>query len=264
MTLDIAKYLDDEGVIAVNRDEITRTLSNEKLSQRSIRERYALFSGRFEGFPIYDLLKGRQRAEVAWTLERISDYLTILTDDHRSPVVLDLCCGTGLEAVYLADKLKEVDGKVIGIDFSPEMLSHASARVKKYCLDNVRLIQGNRDALPLARESLDAVVCISSMHEGEPEFFGPCSEVQRRWLWDDKFKAVVPVLKHSGIFVISNSILASRGEERWVDYHSEDAESSWRYIFENNGFDDVESLSFSHYNVDDLYCRAAIVKGRKK
>lgn len=71
--------------------------------------------------------------------------------------VLDVCCGTGLVTMDLAKKVGP-QGKVVGLDFSEQMLEVAKGYLKDFPLkDNVELIQGNAMDLPFADNTFDCV-----------------------------------------------------------------------------------------------------------
>lgn len=63
---------------------------------------------------------------------------------------LDAACGTGRHAAYLA----ELGHHVIGVDANAQMLAVAARK-----LPEVELRQGGLDALPVARDSADLIVC---------------------------------------------------------------------------------------------------------
>lgn len=69
--------------------------------------------------------------------------------------ILDIGCGTGL----LIQRIGEKNGIIIGIDFSKRMLEEA----KKTCggLENVSLICGDADFLPLQEETIDKIFVIT-------------------------------------------------------------------------------------------------------
>lgn len=77
-------------------------------------------------------------------------------------IVLDLGCGPGLWAPLLAEKVKP-DGKVIGIDFSPELINYAMENLKEQPLKNiVRFEVGDFYAIPFEDDTFDLT------------FFGNC------------------------------------------------------------------------------------------
>jgi ubiquinone/menaquinone biosynthesis C-methylase UbiE len=67
---------------------------------------------------------------------------------------LDLGCGTGL----VAQALREISGKVWGLDLAYSMLAKARSRIGS------RIIQGEAEALPLRSASLDLIVCRQVLH----------------------------------------------------------------------------------------------------
>lgn len=69
---------------------------------------------------------------------------------------LDVCTGTGDWAISLADHVGE-DGKVIGLDFSKNMLSIAEDKVPERYKDTMQFIYGNAMELPYEDNSFDYV-----------------------------------------------------------------------------------------------------------
>jgi len=56
--------------------------------------------------------------------------------------VLVFCCGTGLDFSHILKKIGK-DGKIIGVDFSSEMLKKAEKIIKKEKWDNIELIEAD-------------------------------------------------------------------------------------------------------------------------
>ncbi len=71
--------------------------------------------------------------------------------------VLDLGSGPGLDCFLAADKVGK-DGKVIGIDMTPEMLEKARANAAKGNYSNVEFRLGEIENLPVADNSVDVVI----------------------------------------------------------------------------------------------------------
>ncbi|MGM9987509.1 MAG: demethylmenaquinone methyltransferase [Bacillaceae bacterium] len=69
---------------------------------------------------------------------------------------LDVCCGTCDWTIALADAVGE-NGKVIGLDFSKNMLAVGEKKVQDLQLKQVELIQGNAMSLPFPDNSFDYV-----------------------------------------------------------------------------------------------------------
>lgn len=72
-------------------------------------------------------------------------------------VGLDICCGTSMLTMELA-RAAAPTGKVIGLDFSENMLTVARENLKNFEFkDKVELIQGNAMQLPFADNTFDCV-----------------------------------------------------------------------------------------------------------
>jgi SAM-dependent methyltransferase len=71
--------------------------------------------------------------------------------------VVDLGCGAGLDAL-LAGRRVGAGGTVIGIDFSAAMLGRARQGAEEAHLNQVQFCQGHAEDLPLASQSVDAVL----------------------------------------------------------------------------------------------------------
>jgi demethylmenaquinone methyltransferase/2-methoxy-6-polyprenyl-1,4-benzoquinol methylase len=68
---------------------------------------------------------------------------------------LDVACGTGDLALIMASQV-EAAGRVVGLDFSPEMLKIAEKKVSRSGLDStVELVEGNALDLPFDDNSFD-------------------------------------------------------------------------------------------------------------
>ncbi len=56
--------------------------------------------------------------------------------------VLVFCCGTGLDFPHILKKIGQ-EGKIVGVDFSTEMLNQARAKVERHGWDNIELIEAD-------------------------------------------------------------------------------------------------------------------------
>lgn len=74
-----------------------------------------------------------------------------------SDTVLDLGSGAGNDA-FVARAEVGADGRVIGVDFTPEMIAKAKENAKKLGYDNVEFRQGDIEQLPLTSNMVDVVV----------------------------------------------------------------------------------------------------------
>ncbi|WP_042457849.1 demethylmenaquinone methyltransferase [Neobacillus dielmonensis] len=69
---------------------------------------------------------------------------------------LDVCCGTADWTIALAEAVGP-HGKVVGLDFSKNMLKVGEEKVEQLHLDQVKLIHGNAMELPFPDNSFDYV-----------------------------------------------------------------------------------------------------------
>ncbi len=75
---------------------------------------------------------------------------------QKGSSALDVCCGTGDWTVTLAESAGK-DGRVVGLDFSKNMLAVANEKMEEKGLEQVTLIQGNAMELPFDDNSFDYV-----------------------------------------------------------------------------------------------------------
>lgn len=71
--------------------------------------------------------------------------------------VLDMGCGAGVDLCVAALLVGE-SGKAIGVDITPLMVATASRHAKEAGLNNVEVMEGNLEHLPLENESIDIVI----------------------------------------------------------------------------------------------------------
>jgi arsenite methyltransferase len=71
--------------------------------------------------------------------------------------VLDLGAGAGFDA-FIASRTVGPEGRVIGVDMTPEMISKARTNAKKSGYANVEFRLGEIEALPVADASVDIVI----------------------------------------------------------------------------------------------------------
>ncbi|WP_436372687.1 demethylmenaquinone methyltransferase [Cytobacillus sp. BC1816] len=75
---------------------------------------------------------------------------------QKGSKALDVCCGTADWSIALAEAVGE-SGKVVGLDFSKNMLKIGEEKIKDRKLTQVELVHGNAMELPFADNSFDYV-----------------------------------------------------------------------------------------------------------
>src|SRR6266508_2608764 len=71
--------------------------------------------------------------------------------------VLDLGCGAGTDSL-IAAQIVGSEGRVVGIDMTPEMLAKARASAEQLGARNVEFLEAEAEALPFGNESFDVVI----------------------------------------------------------------------------------------------------------
>ena len=97
-------------------------------------------------------------------------------------VVLDLGSGGGFD-VFIAARKVGATGRAIGVDMTPEMLAKARKNIASYRersgLDNVEFRLGEIEHLPLADNSVDAVIsnCVINLSPDKPQVWREIARV---------------------------------------------------------------------------------------
>jgi len=103
---------------------------------------------------------------------------TALGEIKEGDTVLDLGSGAGFDC-FLAARKVEKRGKVIGVDFSVDMIEKARANGKKYKYDNVEFRQGDIEDLPVEDNSIDIVIsnCVINLSPDKAKVFSEIARV---------------------------------------------------------------------------------------
>lgn len=78
-------------------------------------------------------------------------------DIRPGETVLDLGCGGGIDSLLAARRVG-ADGRVIALDFLPEMLERTAKAAAEAGLDNIETLEGEIDAIPLPDGSVDHII----------------------------------------------------------------------------------------------------------
>jgi ubiquinone/menaquinone biosynthesis C-methylase UbiE len=71
--------------------------------------------------------------------------------------VLDVGCGAGIDTVLAAQRVGPA-GRVLALDFLPEMLDRTAQAAREAGLANIETLEAEMEAIPLPDESVDVVV----------------------------------------------------------------------------------------------------------
>ena len=160
--------------------------------------------------------------------------------------VVDLGSGAGIDA-FLAAKLVKHSGKVIGIDFTDDMLKKAKSAAKEHGFKNVEFRKGDiENAIPIEDHTVDAVIsnCVINLTTDKVK----------------TFKEVYRILKMGGKGRIIISDLVTSKEVQAESVNAEDwcscidgALTKENYInsIKVAGFQDVKVLNEQLYMDDD-------------
>ena len=110
-------------------------------------------------------------ADVSSTSYGCGDPIT-LASLQPGETVLDLGSGAGLDCLLAAQKVGP-EGRVIGVDMTPEMIERARANAKRVNASNVEFRQGYLEDLPVENDSIDVIIsnCVINLSPDKVKVF---------------------------------------------------------------------------------------------
>jgi SAM-dependent methyltransferase len=105
---------------------------------------------------------------------------TAIAELEPGEVVLDLGSGGGIDC-FLAARKVGPEGRVIGLDMTPDMIRLARRNAKKMGATNVEFRYGEMEDIPLPDESVDVIIsnCVINLSPDKDAVFGEAYRVLR-------------------------------------------------------------------------------------
>jgi SAM-dependent methyltransferase len=164
---------------------------------------------------------------------------------QKGETVLDLGSGGGFDCFLAANRVGN-DGKVIGVDMTPEMIDKARRNARKGNYHNVEFRLGEIENLPVADSTVDVVIsnCVINLSPNKKRVF------------EEAFR----VLKPSGRLMVSDIVLLKelpeiirKNAQALVGCIS-GAEIKDKYLgmIEKAGFDDIKVMEENHVPIEDI------------
>ena len=160
-------------------------------------------------------------------------------------IVLDLCSGAGFDCFIAANKVGK-EGKVIGVDMTPDMIDRARDNARKGNYTNVEFRLGEIENLPAADNSVDVVIsnCVINLAPDKSRVF----------------KEALRVLKPGGRLMISDIVLLKELPESIRDsieayigcVAGATKKDEYLKTIKNAGFSDVQVLEETSFPVEFL------------
>jgi ubiquinone/menaquinone biosynthesis C-methylase UbiE len=181
---------------------------------------------------------------------------TALASLKEGERVLDLGSGAGFDC-FLAAKKVGLQGKVIGVDMTPEMLDKARANAKKGNYTNVEFRLGEIENLPVADNFVDVIIsnCVINLAPNKKRVF------------EEAFRVLAP----NGKLMVSDIVLLKKLPES-IQSNVEayagcvaGAELKDKYLelIRNAGFADVKVIEEKNYPLEYVISESTLVEAIK-
>lgn len=170
---------------------------------------------------------------------------------EEGQIVLDLGSGGGID-VFQASKLVGQNGKVIGLDATPEMIFRARETAKKYDYRNVEFRLGEIEHMPIDSGSVDLVIsnCVLNLVPDKRS----------------AFKAIYRVLKPGGRISISDMVATQESikiikPDEWAECIAGAVTfKEYKDILKETGFRDIKALDETHPINEDVMSKGLQIK----
>jgi len=160
-------------------------------------------------------------------------------------IVLDLGSGAGFDCFLAANRIGE-NGKVIGVDMTPEMIDKARENTRKGKYRNVEFRLGEIENLPVADGTIDIVIsnCVINLSPDKKRVF------------EEAFR----VLKSGGRLMVSDIVLLRKLPESikkkaqaYVECLSGvEMKDKYLKLIEDAGFQEVKVIEENYLPIEDI------------